>query len=156
MIHHAVVTVQLARSDFTVEEGSGSVAVQLTKSGQTASPFSVILTTANGSAEGKGLSGSTCNIVSGNLGLCVVSGLVISSDQKYFTSLLYRPGDVELADQPNCFPDAYISFDHARSLWVYMYIYLYIYPHIYHCMQLLMTTYIRWEEYGPPLLPLTT
>ena len=72
---------QLARSDFTVEEGSGSVAVQLTKSGQTASSFSVILIATNGSAEGKGLSESTCSVVSGNLGLCVVSGLVISSDR---------------------------------------------------------------------------
>ena len=75
MILHTVVTVQLARSDFTVEEGSGSIAVQLTKSGQTASSFSVILIATNGSAEGKGLSQSTCNIVSGNLALCVVSGL---------------------------------------------------------------------------------
>jgi len=60
LIHHAVVTVQLARSDFTVEEGSGSVAVQLTKSGQTASSFSVLLITTNGSAEGK--SATTCNV----------------------------------------------------------------------------------------------
>ena len=62
MILHAVVTVQLARSDFTVEEGSGSVAVQLTKSGQTASSFSVLLTTTNGSAEGKGLSEPKCKL----------------------------------------------------------------------------------------------
>ena len=53
MILHTVVTVQLARSDFTVEEGSGSIAVQLTKSGQTTSSFSVILIATNGSAEGK-------------------------------------------------------------------------------------------------------
>ena len=72
VIHCTVVTVQLAHSDFTVEEGSGSVAVQLTKSGQTASSFSVILITTNGSAEGNNL--------------CVVIGLVTKS---FSMSLLY-------------------------------------------------------------------
>ena len=79
LIHCAVVTVQLARSDFTVEEGSGSVAVQLTKSGQTASSFSVILITTNGSAEGNDL--------------CVVSGLATKS---FSMSLLYPIGLVTL------------------------------------------------------------
>ena len=112
MILHAVVTVQLARSDFTVEEGSGSVAVQLTKSGQTASSFSVLLTTTNGSAEGKGLSEPKCNVVTDNL-LCVVGGLVV----KYCTSLLYGPSHVESAVQLDSTPDACISFDHEHSLW---------------------------------------
>ena len=103
MILHAVVTVQLARSDFTVEEGSGSVAVQLTKSGQTASSFSVLLITTNGSAEGKGLSEPKCNVVTDNLGLCVVGGLVV----KYCTSLLYGPSHVESAVQLDSTPDAF-------------------------------------------------
>ena len=47
-----VVTVQLAGSDFTVAEGSSSVAVQVEKSGQTVASYSVLLLTVDGSATG--------------------------------------------------------------------------------------------------------
>lgn len=53
LLLYTVVTVQLARSEFTVAEGSSSVAVQVAKSGQTVASYSVLLLTVDGSATGR-------------------------------------------------------------------------------------------------------
>ena len=53
LLLYAVVTVQLAGSEFTVAEGSSSVAVQVAKSGQTVASYSVLLLTVDGSATGR-------------------------------------------------------------------------------------------------------
>lgn len=53
LLLYTVVTVQLAMSEFTVAEGSSSVAVQVAKSGQTVASYSVLLLTVDGSATGR-------------------------------------------------------------------------------------------------------
>ena len=53
LLLYAVVTVQLAGPEFTVAEGSSSVAVQVAKSGQTVASYSVLLLTVDGSATGR-------------------------------------------------------------------------------------------------------
>ena len=53
LLLYTVVTVQLAGSEFTVAEGSSSVAVQVAKSGQTVASYSVLLLTVDGSATGR-------------------------------------------------------------------------------------------------------
>jgi len=53
LLLYTVVTVKLAGSEFTVAEGSSSVAVQVAKSGQTVASYSVLLLTVDGSATGR-------------------------------------------------------------------------------------------------------